>query len=80
MTQFDTKWHIEQMANQRERKEYLEKCLTQPKFWLIHESIEQEIEDLNRSIEWLENLIYSSDKCKECQYRKTFGNSPKEEN
>lgn len=68
--EFDTKWHLEQMAEQRDRKEYLEKCLKQPKFFVVKESIEKEIADLNRSIKWIENLIYGCDKCKQCKDRK----------
>ena len=52
------------MAEQRNRKEYLEKCLKQPKFFVVKESIEKEIDDLNRNIKWIENLIYGCDKCK----------------
>ena len=62
--EFDTKWHLKQMAEQRNRKEYLEKCLKQPKFFVVKESIEKEIDDLNRNIKWIENLIYGCDKCK----------------
>lgn len=69
MTQFDAKWHIEKMTEQIERKEYLEKCLKQPKFFCMKESIEKEIADLDRSIKWIENLIYGCDKCKECKLR-----------
>lgn len=62
--EFDTKWYLKQMAEQRDRKEYLEKCLKQFKFFVVKESIEKEITDLNRSIKRIENLIYGCNKRK----------------